>query len=185
MITFLPWNSYRECAKSLDNARLRNQVFEAKIIYETIVRESGCREFGKNSGVNSAPMFHMWRGWAPSLLRYTSEMIEECEARRLWIDPIWRSFVYLHIENAELPPFMGDERLHKSHRKALVFKKPEWYLPQFKMKGEEHQYFFPVRQKDWVLWFADEFYKEQYLKVDWFVGKPYQVGTLPPLPQQS
>jgi hypothetical protein len=44
-----------------------------------------------------------------------------------------------------LPPWLGDERLHRSHRAALVGKDPIHYRDRFDDVEEDVAYFCPVR----------------------------------------
>jgi hypothetical protein len=44
-----------------------------------------------------------------------------------------------------LPPWLGDERLHRSHRSALVRKDPRHYRDRFDDVEDDVAYFWPVR----------------------------------------
>jgi hypothetical protein len=44
-----------------------------------------------------------------------------------------------------LPPWLGDERLHRSHRAALVRKDPIHYRGRFDDGEDDVAYFWPVR----------------------------------------
>jgi hypothetical protein len=82
----------------------------------------------------------MWRGYDPALSAYFNAVVKEWVARgyvnNLELFPVDGS--------VEMPPWMGDERLHSSHRGALLVKDPVWY-GQFGW-GEKPQidYFWPV-----------------------------------------
>jgi hypothetical protein len=43
-----------------------------------------------------------------------------------------------------LPPWLGDERLHRSHRAALLAKLPEHYRPLFPDEDADVSYHWPV-----------------------------------------
>jgi hypothetical protein len=45
----------------------------------------------------------------------------------------------------DLPPWLGDEALHRSHQSALVRKDPEWYGPRFPGVPDDLPYLWPVR----------------------------------------
>jgi hypothetical protein len=45
----------------------------------------------------------------------------------------------------DLPPWLGDEELHRSHRAALVRKDPEFYRPLFGDVPDDLEYVWPVR----------------------------------------
>ena len=44
-----------------------------------------------------------------------------------------------------LPPWLGDESLHRSHRSALLRKDPGWYGPRFPDVPDDLPYVWPVR----------------------------------------
>ena len=43
-----------------------------------------------------------------------------------------------------LPPWLGDEALHRSHRAALLRKDPAWYGPRFEDAPYDADYLWPV-----------------------------------------
>jgi hypothetical protein len=43
-----------------------------------------------------------------------------------------------------LPPWIGDERLHDSHKSNLLRKMPEYYAPIFGEVGPDMPYFWPA-----------------------------------------
>jgi hypothetical protein len=45
-----------------------------------------------------------------------------------------------------LPPWLGDEAVHHSHRSALLRKEPEWYRPRFGDEPDDLPYVWPVRR---------------------------------------
>jgi hypothetical protein len=44
-----------------------------------------------------------------------------------------------------LPPWLGDEALHRSHRAALLRKDPDWYGPRFPDAPDDTDYLWPPR----------------------------------------
>ncbi len=50
-------------------------------------------------------------------------------------------------EAGALPPWLGDEALHLSHRSALVRKDPDHYRPQFPDVPDDLPYVWPVRSQ--------------------------------------
>jgi hypothetical protein len=46
-----------------------------------------------------------------------------------------------------LPPWLGDERLHRSHRAALARKDPQHYRGRFDDVEQDMPYFWPVRSQ--------------------------------------
>ena len=47
-----------------------------------------------------------------------------------------------------LPPWLGDEAVHRSHRSALLRKDPEWYGRVFDDVPIDLDYVWPVRSSD-------------------------------------
>ncbi|MER3453404.1 MAG: cytoplasmic protein, partial [Chloroflexota bacterium] len=43
-----------------------------------------------------------------------------------------------------LPPWLGNEALHRSHRSSLVRKDPAWYRPRFPDVPDDLPYVWPV-----------------------------------------
>ena len=119
MNTFLPFSDFNESAKVLDDARLRKQAVEAWSILET------------NLGVSGAWSHHpavlMWQGSERRLCDYGLAMVEECGKRQFSIR-LWdkfnevREFLVFNCCNSQAPFWLGDERLHRSHRSRLLFK---------------------------------------------------------------
>jgi hypothetical protein len=44
-----------------------------------------------------------------------------------------------------LPPWLGDEEFHRSHRSSLVRKDPAWYRERFDDVPDDLPYVWPVR----------------------------------------
>jgi hypothetical protein len=90
------------------------------------------------------PAVKMWRGYSIALLLYGDVMIAEWVRRGyknnmlLWLD--FHNF----WDEVLLPNWLGDERLHSSHRANLLRKDPEYY-GQFGWTEEPTKgYFWPV-----------------------------------------
>jgi hypothetical protein len=47
-----------------------------------------------------------------------------------------------------LPPWLGDEAFHRSHRSSLLRKDPDWYGPLFPDVPDDLEYVWPVRAAD-------------------------------------
>ena len=145
MQTFLPFADFRHSAEVLDSKRLGKQIIEARQIYRTLNRTTG--------GWRNHPAVRMWRGHQPALVMYTERMNNE------WHDRYGRdhrAFINLididvngqvradSIVGVVMPEWLGDDRLHGSHRAALLAKKPEHY-EQFGWVDEAKlDYWWPV-----------------------------------------
>jgi hypothetical protein len=133
MQSFLPWAGFAETAEVLDRRRLGKQRVEAlQILRGLTVPGYGWRHH---------PAVKMWAGYEEALVRYGLEICaawtasgraDTCELILLkdladgcdihWIrtqDELGRV--------GDLPPWLGDEALHRSHRSALLRKDPEHY----------------------------------------------------------
>jgi len=117
MQTFLPYPSFSESAKCLDNKRLGKQRVECKQIYLALT----VPEYGwKNH-----PAVKMWRGYETSLLEYTMDICEEWIGRGFKDTVLyWAESVYMGAPAwSGFDPFwLGDEAFHASHRSNLLRK---------------------------------------------------------------
>lgn len=128
MQTFLPYPSFAESAAVLDRARLGKQRVEAlQVLRAVTIPTYGWRHH---------PAAKMWRGFVPALTKYSLDMTDE------WIRRGHPDIVrpqLLEFANVDglaqadipMPPWLGDEAFHESHRANLVRKDPEFYGPLF------------------------------------------------------
>jgi len=125
VITFLPSRVFTVCAKALDDQRLLAQVGEARIILEAILDK---KQIGQ-------PAFDMWRPYPGHLAIYGKIMSDErhvrwgtrTEAFFVHHIPDWFMIAGEHYSRREDPPWLGDQRLHLSHIRALYHKNPTVY----------------------------------------------------------
>jgi hypothetical protein len=135
--TFLPYPDFAASAATLDDLRLGKQRVEALQVLRAITRPG--------YGWQHHPAVRMWRGYAEAVAAYGLAMCAEWVARgrpdtcaaTIAADlaaaglPAPRSQTELAAAGL-LPPWLGDERVHRSHRAALRSKLPEHYSPQFR-----------------------------------------------------
>lgn len=131
MNTFLPYSDFHKCAAVLDNKRLWKQVLEADGILKVIK--------DKSSGYQNHPIVKMWQNYPDSLLYYRNCVLEEWMDRRLDNKPVL-SYIRPNI----MPYWLGDERLHSSHRAALLFKNFDYYKKFGWIERPEIKYFYPI-----------------------------------------
>jgi hypothetical protein len=92
----------------------------------------------------------MWRGFAPALVAYGVACVAEWQRRghadstRPMIEEFAPGADRRTLERiGQLPPWLGDDRLHGSHRAALVRKDPAFYRPLFGDVDEPADYWWP------------------------------------------
>ena len=144
MQTFLPYADPRASAACLDDRRLGKQRVETFQVLRAITWPT--------YGWKHHPVTRMWRGFVPALVAYGLACVDEWAARghadatraallefTAGVEPGWDE---LH-DTGELPPWIGDEAFHLSHRSALVQKEPEFYRPLFGDVPDDLPYVWP------------------------------------------
>jgi hypothetical protein len=149
MQTFLPVPDFVAAARMLDAKRLGKQRVETiQVLRGLTVAGYGWRHH---------PAVRMWAGYEEGLVRYGLDMCAVwCETGRadtcaatLTTDlaaaggpRTVRSQPELATAG-ELPPWLGDEALHLSHRSALLRKDPAVYRPLFGEIPDDLPYVWP------------------------------------------
>ena len=144
MQTFLPYPDPRASAAVLDDRRLGKQRVETFQALRALT--------WPQYGWKHHPVVRMWRGFVPALVSYGLVCVDEWRARGRadatrpalleftgGTEPDWDE---LHDAGA-VPPWVGDEALHLSHRSALVRKEPEHYRPIFGDVPDDLPYVWP------------------------------------------
>jgi hypothetical protein len=142
--TFLPYANPRASAAVLDDRRLGKQRVETFQVLRALT--------WPKYGWKHHPVTRMWRGFVPALVAYGLACIDEWRARGRadatreallefsgGTEPDWD---VLHARG-EVPPWVGDEALHLSHRSALVRKDPDFYRPLFGEIPDDLPYVWP------------------------------------------
>ena len=146
MQTFLPCADFERTAALLDPRRLGKQRVEALQICNALHRTTG--------GWINHPVTRMWRGYEPALVAYGLAIVREW-TRTGHADTVHgKLLAHLHGEpertqqqladESMLPPWLGREDLHRTHRSALVRKMPEDYRPLFPDAPDDLDYVWPV-----------------------------------------
>ena len=135
MQTFLPYSSFDLSAQSLDYKRLGKQRVEAKQIHNIV---SGARTTG---GWRRHPAVLMWMGHAGALALYHDFMIDEWVARgyKNTMPHLWTG-----EDDFDMPAWLGDERVHESHRSNLLRKDPDHYGKYEWAEADDLPYFWPT-----------------------------------------
>jgi hypothetical protein len=137
MQTFLPYQDFLRSARALDLRRLGKQRVEALQVLRGLTRAG--------YGWRHHPAVKMWAGYEEALARYGLDVCAVwCETGRadtcavtLTIDlatacGISRARTQDELAAAgDVPPWLGREDLHLSHRSALLRKSPDHYRPIF------------------------------------------------------
>ena len=115
MQTFLPYPDFAKSAAALDPSRLGNQVYrEGKTLIQ--------------GGWPHHPAAKMWVGHKPALAEYCLACLNELEKRGRRYPHHVEFFTAIRNEGeVVMPEWFGDERVHSSHRAALLFKNPQHY----------------------------------------------------------
>jgi len=149
--TFLPYADFGATARALDDRRLGKQRVETLQILRALTRPV--------YGWKHHPVVLMWAGHEEALVAYGVTVCEEWRRRGYAdtclikiVDDAERGGVAATRTQAELaaaaiPPWLGDEALHRSHRSALLRKDPEFYGPVFDDVGDDLEYVWPVRSR--------------------------------------
>ncbi|MFA9444499.1 MSMEG_6728 family protein [Egicoccus sp. AB-alg6-2] len=145
MQTFLPFPSFAGSAEVLDDRRLGKQRVETLQILRALHFEG--------YGWRHHPAVTMWRGYTDALVTYGVTMVDG------WVERGHRDTTraqiaeFVHPEDprdepalaaaGRLPPWMGWEPLHRSHRAALLRKDPAHYAPLLPDTPVELDYVWP------------------------------------------
>ena len=150
MQTFLPHPDFDRSATVLDARRLGKQRVEVLQIVRALTVPTYAWK--------SHPAVLMWQGHEEALGAYGAAVVrawralgfgDTCEATivaDLAAAGVLGIRTQAELEAAgELPPWLGDEALHRSHQSALVRKDPDWYRPRFPDVPDDLPYVWPVR----------------------------------------
>jgi hypothetical protein len=115
MQTFLPYADFERVARCLDDRRLGKQRVEAYQVLNALTNTA--------SAWRRHPTVRMWAGYENALRLYMNACIEE------WVRRGFKNNMPLAaVEGAPaMPPWLGDERYHASHRANLLRKDAAHY----------------------------------------------------------
>ncbi|WP_104434087.1 MSMEG_6728 family protein [Kineococcus xinjiangensis] len=146
MQTFLPYPDFARSAAVLDAPRLGKQRVETLQVLRALELP--------DYGWANHPAVRMWRGCTPALVSYGLACVEAWSraghadsTRRLIAEfapeVVGREQRELADEGL-MPVWLGDERVHASHRSKLLQKAPELYRPLFGQdEPDDLDYFWP------------------------------------------
>lgn len=140
MQTFLPYPDFKKSVEILDYKRLGKQRVETFQVLNILLGRTSTK------GWVNHPVTKMWRGYESALQTYQNFTIQE------WIKRGYRNnmpFEKILIET-QMPPWIGDERLHRSHRSNLLRKDWEYYCVYFN-EDPSLPYFWPTEENNSTL----------------------------------
>ncbi len=150
MQTFLPFPDFERSARALDLKRLGKQRVETIQVVRALTRP--------DYGWKNHPAVLMWKGFEEALGRYGFTCCEAwtelgfADTCALTISTDLRAAGIAAVRTqselataGELPPWLGDDALHRSHQSALVRKDPDHYSALFPDVTDDVAYVWPVR----------------------------------------
>lgn len=150
MQTFLPYPDFARSAAVLDVRRLGKQRVEVIQIVRALTVPTYAWK--------SHPAVLMWEGYEEALGAYGMAVVDRW--REIGFDDTCGPTISAELATAgvaplraqdelagagALPPWLHDERLHLTHRSALVRKDPDTYRPLFGDVADDLDYWWPVR----------------------------------------
>lgn len=124
MQTFLPYSNFLLSAAALDYKRLGKQRSEAKIIFKA--------SFGlyPSGAWRNHPATRMWEPYRWALAKYGRIICTEWIARGYkdtMLDWFRCQEAAMAQFGTDMPPWIGDQRFHDSHKSNLIRKLPKFY----------------------------------------------------------
>ncbi|MBO0676100.1 MSMEG_6728 family protein [Mycolicibacterium sp. S2-37] len=153
MQTFLPYPDFDDSAAVLDLRRLGKQRVETiQVLRALTVPGYGWRHH---------PAAAMWAGYEEALVRYGLQICDQwCRndradtcattlvtdlAATVGISAVRTQEVL--AADSDLPPWLGDDDVHRSHRSALVRKDPDHYRRFFGDVADDLPYVWPASDR--------------------------------------
>jgi len=147
--TFLPYPDFERSARVLDVKRLGKQRVECIQVLRGLVRPG--------YGWRHHPAVKMWTGYEEALGRYAftccgvwaergfADTCAATVAADLREAGVVDVRTQAELTSADrLPPWLGDEEFHRSHRSSLLRKDPEYYGEVFPDVPDYLPYVWPV-----------------------------------------
>lgn len=145
MTTFLPYADFQRSADVLDPVRRWKQVVECFQTVKVLEQKPG----GKKPGWANHPAVLMWRGFVPALKLYTNHMLMTVIREGTHTVTAYQPFDMVgKLRHPAMPPWLGDKRLHSSHRSRLL-QKDEAFYSQYgwpEMMSDPQEYFWPTKE---------------------------------------
>lgn len=152
MQTFLPYPSFYQSAKVLDDTRLGNQRKEAKQILMVLLGET--KHWKNPDAWKNHPAVLMWKRYEFALANYGAVCCEVWRDRGK-VDNLMRYFVesiqliYLdfdYLGYTRMPGWFSERKFFLSHQSNLIRKDPDFYGPLFPGVPDNLPYFWPSKE---------------------------------------
>lgn len=138
MQTFLPYHDFADSLATLDTKRLGKQRVEAMQLVNSTLKLA--QDPYAKVGWANHPARNMWNGYLDALKLYHNLSIEE------WVRRGYKNTMKMYDlpDSIVLPPWVGNERIHSSHRSNLLRKDPIHYGKFGWSEPNDIPYFWPV-----------------------------------------
>jgi hypothetical protein len=136
MQTFMPHAVFTTSAEVLDNRRLGKQRIEAMQLYKILTGQT------KSKSWKNHPACKMWSGYENALASYYNCI------RQQWIKRGFKNTMPelpVSEEIINIPPWIGNEKFHASHRANLKRKDPIFYGKYGWKESPELPYVWPTK----------------------------------------
>lgn len=137
MQTFLPFPSFKDSIKVIDNKRLWKQYLEAKQLISIIERKeyNEANNIIEKIGYVNHPAVKMWIKHCNALKLYCNYcLIEHCNRKHEKVD---KEKLYRLKEKAIFPWWIGNKFFHLTHKSRMLHKNLEFYSEQFNLGESE------------------------------------------------
>lgn len=142
VLTLLPYPNFSICAMVLDDRRLFETVTASSAVISTLQDRGGLSQ--------SHPTVRIWEGCVVALMLYRDCMLREAYRRQL--ESKWPVLLTRAPDDdlgnprgIIMPGWLGDDRLHSSHRAALL----RWALGSYAHRGWDENEKMPRRGVWW------------------------------------
>jgi hypothetical protein len=135
MQTFLPFSDFKKSVEVLDYRRLGKQRVETFQVLNILLGRT------ESKGWVNHPVTKMWRGYEEAMKMYQNFTISE------WIRRGYNnnmSFEVVDESNVVMPFWLGDDRVHRSHRSNLL-RKDFGYYSQYFDEPVDLEYYWAVQ----------------------------------------
>lgn len=138
MQTFLPYPCFYKSAVALDYRRLGKQRVEAMQLVNSTYKLM--QDPNAKVGWANHPARTMWTGYMDALKHYHNVIVQE------WVRRGYKNTMPLYEVPTiiAMPSWVGDDRIHASHRSNLLRKDPTYYSQFNWAESADIPYYWPV-----------------------------------------